>query len=146
MYLSHIYFIPVFFLFSQNLLAQEDNEEKETLLQTKEKKTYAIIYGTASYYANRFQNRKTANGEIFDQKKLTAACNVLPLGTWIKVTNLKNKRSVVVKVNDRLHGKMKRAVDLSREAARQLGFLNAGLAKVKVEVMGKKKPAQLREY
>ena len=65
------------------------------------------LYGTASYYANKFEGRLTANGEIFSQQKMTAACNVLPLGTWIKVTNLYNGRSVIVKVNDRLHYKIK---------------------------------------
>jgi rare lipoprotein A len=107
-----------------------------------QKKTPRILYGTASYYANKFQGRKTANGEIFDQNKMTAACNVLPLGTWIQVTNLRNKKTVVVKVNDRLHTRMKRIVDLSRAAATKLGYLNAGLTRVKVEVLGKKKPAQ----
>jgi rare lipoprotein A len=99
-----------------------------------------VLYGTASYYSNKFNGRKTANGEIFSQQKMTAACNVLPLGTWIKVTNLRNKRSVIVKVNDRLHTKMKRIVDLSRAAAQRLGFINSGLTRVKVEVLGNKKP------
>jgi rare lipoprotein A len=99
-----------------------------------------ILYGTASYYSNKFNGKKTANGEIFNQEKMTAACNVLPLGTWIRVTNLRNGNSVIVKVNDRMHEKMKRLVDLTRAAAKKLGYLNAGLAKVKVEVLGKKKP------
>ena len=100
----------------------------------------AILYGTASFYANKFTGRKTANGEIFGQEKMTAACNVLPLGTWIKVTNLRNKRSVIVKINDRLHAKTKRLVDLTRSAARNLGFIHSGIIRVKVEVLGKKKP------
>ncbi len=99
-----------------------------------------VLYGTASYYANKFNGRKTASGEIFSQQKLTAACNVLPFGTWIRVTNLRNGRTVIVKVNDRLHSKMKRVVDLSRSAAQKLGYLNSGLTRVKVEVLGKKKP------
>jgi len=99
-----------------------------------------ILYGTASYYSNSFNGRKTANGEIYSHKKMTAACNVLPLGTWIKVTNLKNGKSVVVKTNDRLHSKMKRVVDLSREAAEKLGYVKSGLTRVRVEVIGKKKP------
>jgi rare lipoprotein A len=99
-----------------------------------------ILYGTASYYSNKFNGRKTANGEIYRQDKMTAACNVLPLGTWIRVTNLRNNRTVLVKVNDRLHHKMKRVVDLTRSAAQKLGFINAGITKVKVEVMGIKKP------
>ena len=98
-----------------------------------------ILYGTASFYSNSFNGRKTANGEIYSHKKMTAACNVLPLGTWIKVTNLRNGKSVVVKTNDRLHSRMKRVVDLSREAADKLGYVKSGLTRVRVEVIGKKK-------
>lgn len=109
-------------------------------LQIVSKKTPTVLYGTASFYANKFEGRRTANGEIFSQKKLTAACNVLPLGTWIRVTNLHNGRSVIVKVNDRLYHKMKRVTDLSKAAARQIGH-NDGLIRVKVEVLGRKKPS-----
>jgi rare lipoprotein A len=101
-----------------------------------------ILYGTASFYANSFHGKKTANGEIFSQQKLTAACNVLPLGTWIKVTNLRNGKSVTVKINDRLHSKMTRVVDLSRTAADKLNYIKSGLTRVKVEVLGKDKPAK----
>ena len=99
-----------------------------------------ILYGTASFYANSFNGKKTASGETFSQQKFTAACNVLPLGTWIRVTNLYNDRSVLVKVNDRLHSKMKRVVDLSRSAAIKLNYIQSGLTRVRVEVIGKKKP------
>ena len=99
-----------------------------------------ILYGTASFYSNSFNGKKTANGEIYSHKKMTAACNVLPLGTWIKVTNLRNGKSVVVKTNDRLHSKMKRVIDLSREAADKLDYVKSGLTRVRVEVIGKKKP------
>jgi rare lipoprotein A len=102
------------------------------------KKTPKVLYGTASFYANKFEGRRTANGEIFSQKKLTAACNVLPLGTWIRVTNLRTGRSVVVKINDRLHYRMKRVTDLSTAAARQIGH-NDGLTRVKVEVLDRKR-------
>ena len=138
-YLLIFYLILVFSPGSKPALAQENNDNPGSG-NTIRKKNPPVIYGTASYYSNKFQNRRTASGEIFDQNKMTAACNVLPLGTWIRVTNLRNKRSIFVKVNDRLHGRMKRAVDLSREAARQLGFLRSGLTKVKVEDLGKKKP------
>lgn len=96
-----------------------------------------IQYGTASYYADKFEGRKTANGEIFSQKKLTAAHNSLPLGTWIRVTNLSNHKSVIVKVNDRLHKKNPRLVDLSRTAAKKLGYTSRGLTKVRVDVLDK---------
>jgi rare lipoprotein A len=101
-------------------------------------RTPRVLYGTASFYANKFEGRQTASGEIFSQKKMTAACNLLPLGTWIKVTNLRNGRSVVVKVNDRLYYRMKRVVDLSTVAAKQIGHRD-GLTRVKVEVLERKK-------
>ena len=94
-----------------------------------------ILYGLASYYSDKFNGRKTASGEVFSQKKLTAACNQLPLGTRIKVTNIKNGDTVIVKVNDRLHPKMKRVVDLSKAAAKKIGLTTAGITKVKVEVV-----------
>ena len=95
------------------------------------------MYGTASYYADKFNGRETANGEIYDSKKMTAACNVLPMGTWIRVTNLSNNRWVIVKTNDRLHARMTRVVDLSRVAAEKLGYIGKGLTRVKVEVLEK---------
>ena len=95
------------------------------------------LYGIASYYSDKFVGRKTANGEIFSQDKMTAACNLLPLGAWISVTNLRNNRVVEVKINDRLHPKNKRIVDLTYLAAKKLGFLRAGLTSVRVDVLGK---------
>ncbi len=95
------------------------------------------LYGLASYYADKFDGRETANGEVYDHNKMTAACNVLPLGTWIRVTNISNSKSVIVHTNDRLHIRMKRLVDLSRSAAEILGYTRKGLTQVKVEVLQK---------
>jgi rare lipoprotein A len=127
-------------LIAQDTKLEKDKKEKKEKEDKEKKEKTRILYGTASFYSNKFQGRKTANGEIFDQKKMTAACNVLPLGTWIRVTNLRNKKSVIVKINDRLHTKMKRIVDLSRVAADKLNYIRSGLTRVKVEVLGKKKP------
>lgn len=107
-------------------------QEKQPKQEVKPK----VYYGIASYYADKFNGRPTANGEIYSHRKLTAACNVLPLGTWIRVTNLKNNQSVIVKTNDRLHPRMKRIVDLSRAAAEKLQYTGRGLTQVKVEVIG----------
>jgi len=107
---------------------------------TPHKKKSDIHYGTASYYANKFEGRKTATGEIFSQKKMTAASNVISLNTWVQVTNLHNKKTAVVKITDRMHPKNKRLIDLSRAAASQLGYTKRGLTRVKVEVLGKKAP------
>ncbi len=98
-------------------------------------KAPVIKYGTASYYAKKFDNRRTANGEIYRSKKYSAACNVLPFGTWIRVTNLRNRRSIVVRINDRLHPKNKRLLDLSWIAAKDLGYISRGLTRVKIEVL-----------
>jgi rare lipoprotein A len=94
-----------------------------------------VRYGTASFYATKFNGRKTASGEIYSSSKKTAACNVFPLHTWIRVTNLRNNRSVIVKINDRLYSKNKRLVDLSKSGARELGYTGRGLTRVKVEAL-----------
>lgn len=120
------------FLLGIAVQAQKDGGDS---IKLKPKK---VIYGIASYYHEKFNGRQTANGEIYDSRKMTAACNTLPLGTWIRVTNLSNNKSVVVKTNDRMHPRMTRVVDLSRAAAEKLDFIKKGLTKVKVEVLEKK--------
>jgi rare lipoprotein A len=102
--------------------------------------TKRVLYGTASYYADKFNGRQTATGHIYSHDKYTAACNKLPLGTWIRVTNLRNNYSVIVQINDRLHPKNPRIVDLSKVAATKLGYIRRGLTQVKVEVLGRVKP------
>lgn len=97
----------------------------------------SISFGRASYYHNKFAGRKTSSGEIFSQQKLTAAHKTLPLGTYVKVTNLKNRKSVVVKVNDRLPPHSKRTIDLSKAAAQELNMIKSGLAKVSLEIVSK---------
>lgn len=89
--------------------------------------------GTASFYHNKFQGRKTSSGEIFKQELLTCAHKSLPFGTMLKVTNLSNDSTVVVKVNDRLPKRSKRTIDLTTTAAKQLNFIAKGLTKVKIE-------------
>ena len=99
-----------------------------------------IHYGTASFYANKFEGRHTATGETFSQKKLSAASNIIPLNQWVRVTNTRNNLTVVLRINDRMHKNNKRLIDLSRSAAKKLKFTGNGLAHVKVEVLGKKRP------
>lgn len=139
--MKYIFCITILFFFS-NVKAQigaGGGDEKKDTAEKQDAKVLKTLYGVASYYADKFNGRETANGEIYDSKKLTAACNVLPLGTWIRVTNLSNNRSVVVKTNDRLHARMTRIVDLSRVAAEKLGYIGKGLTKVRVEVLAKNK-------
>jgi peptidoglycan lytic transglycosylase len=130
-------------LFAQNKAGKPGTEKNSTTPAARVKKTAKIQYGMASFYHNKFQGRKTSSGEAYDQDKMTAAHNGLPLNTWVRVTNIKNGRSVIVKINDRLHHRNERLVDLSRTAASQLGYIGRGLARVKVEVLGKERPVEL---
>ena len=93
--------------------------------------------GLAAYYSNRLNGRKTASGQIFDQNALTAAHPTLPFGTKVKVTNTKNNRSVVVRINDRGPTQPSRVIDLSRAAAGKLAMRRGGLVPVKLEVVAK---------
>ncbi len=127
--------IASFFYCSLSIAQQKVKQNKKA----SHSSSRDIRYGVASFYADKFNGRPTASGEIFSQDKMTCACNVLPLGTWLKVTNLLNGKFVEVVVNDRLHPKMHRLVDLSKKAAKKLGFMSYGLVKVKVEVIKKVK-------
>jgi rare lipoprotein A len=129
----------LFLLFFIAGSSQSDNSKKvivagKTFKPASNRKVY---FGVASYYSDRFDGQETANGEIYEHSKMTAACNILPLGTWIRVTNISNNRSVIVHTNDRLHIRMKRIVDLSRTAAEKLGYTKKGLTQVKVEILEK---------
>lgn len=89
--------------------------------------------GEASYYGARHHGKRTASGERFDQNALTAAHRTLPFGTRVKVTNLNNERSVVVRINDRGPHVRGRLIDLSRRAAEALDMLRSGVAPVRVQ-------------
>jgi rare lipoprotein A len=102
-----------------------------------QKQTAKADTGIASYYAIKFDGRKTASGEIFRNDSLTAAHKTLPFGTKVKVTNLKNKRSVMVTINDRGMKGKNRIIDLSQAAAAEIRMLGSGLVKVKIEVIEK---------
>lgn len=91
--------------------------------------------GIAAYYSNVFQGRTTASGDRYDKNALTAAHNTYPFGTRLKVTNLENNKSVIVLINDRGPTTKGRIIDLSRRAAEELGFIRAGLTRVKLEVI-----------
>ncbi len=90
--------------------------------------------GIASWYGEQFQGRSTADGETFDLKSLTAAHRTLPLPVVVRVTNLVNGRSLKLRVNDRGPFAEGRIIDVSRRAARLLGFERSGVAKVRVEI------------
>ncbi len=88
--------------------------------------------GRASWYGSKFEGKKTANGEIFAASAFTAAHPSVPFGTYLKVENIKNGRSVLVKVNDRGHFAPSRVIDLSEAAAREIGIRNKGIGSVVV--------------
>jgi rare lipoprotein A len=96
-----------------------------------------ITKGTASFYAKKFNGRKTSSGEKFSSDSLTAAHKKFKFGTYVLVRNLKNDSTVIVKINDRLPQKSKRCIDLSLKAAKQLNFVGAGLTKVEITVLDK---------
>jgi len=90
--------------------------------------------GTANFYSDKFQGKKTSSGEAYDKDGLTASHKKLPYGTKVKVTNLGNGKSVVVTVNDRMKASNPAVIDVTRRAAEELGFAKSGKAKVKLEV------------
>lgn len=95
------------------------------------------LRGRATFYGDKFHGRKTASGERFSQRKMTAAHRSLPFGTRVRVTNLNNGKSVVVRINDRgpFGRDRRRVIDLSKAAARALDFIQSGWTRVKIEVL-----------
>ncbi|MCE2713196.1 MAG: septal ring lytic transglycosylase RlpA family protein [Cryomorphaceae bacterium] len=89
--------------------------------------------GKASYYSTKFEGRKTSSGEIFRQDSLTAAHKTLPFGTKVKVTNLKNDSTVILKINDRLSKSSGHCIDVTLKAAKKLNFVRDGIANVTLE-------------
>ena len=103
------------------------------------------LSGTAAWYGRKFNGRKTASGQRFNAAALTAAHPTLAFGSRVKVTNSKNQRSVVVVINDRGPSTPGRIIDVSQAAAQRLGFIRAGTAEVKVEVVAAAKPRRAKQ-
>ncbi|MBC7755900.1 MAG: septal ring lytic transglycosylase RlpA family protein [Bdellovibrio sp.] len=95
------------------------------------------MIGLASFYGGKFNGRRTASGEKFNHHALTAAHKTLPFGSKVQVTNLRNGKSVVVRINDRGPFVKGRIIDLSKAAAKQIGLSSSGTARVKLEVLKK---------
>lgn len=120
-----------------------EDDEDETAAEELEEENIDISnftpleteFGVASYYADKFHGRRTANGEIYNMYGISAAHINYPLGTIVKVTNLSNKLSVVLRINDRMPDIHNRLIDLSLGAAKKLDMLKSGTAKVKIEVI-----------
>lgn len=156
------YFIAIFICFSGlESMAQTDSTRFNTVLDTlilrmdtihlgnpiftdsiafssKRTESTKKIKGIASFYSKNLDGTKTATGEVFKNSKFTGASNQLKLNTWVRVTNLSNGKTVIVRINDRMHPRMAkkgRVIDLSRAAAAELDFMKKGLTKVQLEIV-----------
>jgi rare lipoprotein A len=123
-----VLFITLFLVFGGKLFCQD------TLNALSVRKIEPTT-GTASFYAKKFNGRKTSSGERFSNDSLTAAHKKFKFGTYVLVRNLKNDSTVIVKINDRLPQKSKRSIDLTLRAAKQLNFVRSGLTKVEITVL-----------
>lgn len=93
------------------------------------------VIGVASFYADKYHGRITYGGEIYDMNKVSAAHSSYPMNTIVRVTNLSNNKSIILRINDRMPIYKDRIIDLSYEAAKRLDFIKDGLTKVKLEVL-----------
>lgn len=116
------------------IFLSEEDQAKEVPSQPF-KPSQGIETGRASYYALELKGNRTASGEIYDPTKLTAAHPTLPFGTMVRVTNLYNQQSVIVRINDRGPRVKSRIIDLSYAAAEKLDFIKQGIAQVSIEVV-----------
>jgi rare lipoprotein A len=123
-----------------SFVASKAQIKPDSVALNKQRNVPVTQFGVASFYADKFEGQRTCTDAVFTQKKLTAACNTFPLNCWIKVTNLRNNKSVMVKINDRMHPSNPRLIDMSKAAAVALGYTGHGLTKVKIEYLGKNKP------
>jgi rare lipoprotein A len=115
----------------------------QKIRKTNSSKLKAYQVGTASWYGEKFQGKQTASGEPYDMRDFTAAHPSLPLGTLVKVTNLRNGKAVVVRINDRGPIVDGRIIDVSDKAARVLGFRERGVQRVRVDLY---QPTNYRNY
>lgn len=113
-----------------NTTTSESMDIAEAVNVAKEK-----ISGIVSWYADKFHGKKTSSGEAYNKNEFTAAHKTLPFGTKVKVTNEKNGKSVIVKINDRGPHTKNRLMDLSRAAFTEIGSTNAGILNVEIEVV-----------
>lgn len=115
---------------------------KYLIYESEGKKQKTEKIGVASWYGKKFHNRKTANGEIYNMNGISAAHKELPFGTIVRVTNLKNGKSVDVRINDRGPYKKGRIIDLSYGAAKKIDMVKTGTTKVRLEIIKSTLPVQ----
>ncbi|MFH0735739.1 MAG: septal ring lytic transglycosylase RlpA family protein [bacterium] len=115
---------------------QKLNNPEESINNYSElSESYETISGLASYYAEKFNGRTTSSGEIYDMYGLTAAHPTMPFGTILRITNLKNFRTVIVRINDRMPEHPERIIDISYGAASELDMLRDGVITVQIDVL-----------
>ncbi|MBK7498294.1 MAG: septal ring lytic transglycosylase RlpA family protein [Ignavibacteriales bacterium] len=134
-YLGFILVSLIFYNCSSTTRYSRTNDSPDNDTRIKNPNVLEVETGTASYYADEFDGKKTANGEIYDMNSLTAAHPTYPFNTLVKVTNLSNQKSVEVRINDRMPQFKGRILDLSLAAANKIEMVNAGIQEVKVEVL-----------
>jgi rare lipoprotein A len=131
-------FCPAFLLilivvFSVNVAAKNHHNQQHSI-ENKEHHSKPVV-GIASFYSDKFNGKRTASGEKFNNSAMTAAHKTLPFGSRVEVTNLRNKKSVVVRINDRGPHIKGRNIDLSKAAAKQIGLSHHGTAKVRLQIL-----------
>ena len=137
---------------ARNLTTIKQNQKQsytvmgKTYYPMKEVKPGFCQNGIASWYGPGFHGKKTASTEIYNMRELTAAHNVLPLNTLVKITNLENQKEVVVRINDRGPFVGDRIVDLSWAAAKELGMVKRGTVPVRVAVLGPANPFNMSKW
>ncbi|MFL3025900.1 MAG: septal ring lytic transglycosylase RlpA family protein [Candidatus Neomarinimicrobiota bacterium] len=120
---------------SYNKPTSSKSNTPSKLITKANNKHRKVIKGISSFYAEDFHGKLTANGEVYDMYGLTAAHKTLPLNTIVRVTNISNNKSLILRINDRGPYVKGRILDCSYGAAKKLGFVNDGTAKVKIEVI-----------
>lgn len=120
----------------QTLRAAEFVSENRVAPSDQKSEELPGVEGFASYYAKRYHNRRTNSGQIYNAARLTAAHPTLPHGTRVRVINLANNKEIIVTINDRCRPRSTPFIDLSRAAAKFLGFLGKGMARVRIIPLG----------
>jgi rare lipoprotein A len=133
-----LFFIFFSFFSIASVSAQQTDLQKDTIqidsvkIEIFQNDSLITVRGKATYYASKFHGRRTSNGEIYSNKKMTAAHLKLPFGTMVTVTNLNNGRTVEVRVNDRGPHTKAFIIDVSQAAAKELGFYGKGVTNVEI--------------
>ena len=130
-----IFFTAIVFLVGCSSSTRYSKSIDENEKKTDIRELGILEIGTASFYSDEFNGRKTANGEIYNMNDFTAAHPSYPFNTMLKVTNLKNGKTVEVRINDRMPQFKKRIIDLSIAAAKKIEMINTGIQEVKIEVI-----------